>query len=123
MSCGCSPANPAPNSAVWGNQNQLPLVPAVWDPNTGQIRALAFGESFPGYGNGGNACGCGPIYGTLEPTKALQDAYFDLQRRLANLEQKYCECVCGPNSGTPAPPTPGENIFPSSMQFNRKLGS
>lgn len=106
MSCGCGsygPSSPAPNYAAWVAGSQNKLLPAVFDTTSQVIRPLAFGESYPTFA-GGNACGCGKTYGTLEPTKALQDMYLDVVRRLTNLEQKYCECVCGPS--TPSTPIP-----------------
>lgn len=123
MSCGCNSSGwgSAPNYGNWGGGTSAALLPVIYDPNTGQIRPLGFGEAFPQIA-GGPQCGCGPIYGTLEPTKALQDAYADLQRRLKNLEMKFCECVCGPQVTPPPVPTPVEvidtNTFVNAVTFD-----
>lgn len=102
MSCGCNQWPTSPNqtfpSNPWAPEPQSPI-PAVFDQTTGQIRPLAFGESLPG----AECNTCNECEGVFPSSKVMQDAYFDLMRRLTLLEQKYCECIC---DGTPSPISP-----------------
>lgn len=99
MSCGCSPASMTPQSPFYPNKAK-PIL-AVFDPVTNQVRPLAFGETPP---IPDSSCGgWNSVESIIPPAKHMQDAYFDLQRRLMLLEQKYCECIC---SGETAPPPP-----------------
>lgn len=90
MSCGCSSSPQTPQSPFYPNTAKPTL--AVFDPVTGQVRPLAFGEAPP---IPDSSCGgCNSIESVLPSAKHMQDAYFDLQRRLLLLEQKYCDCMC-----------------------------
>lgn len=93
MSCGCSPTSVSGNP--WAAPAGKPIL-AVYDAVTGNLRPLAFGEAAPI-----PDCGAGCAQQSFVPTpKNIQDAYFDLMRRLTLLEQKYCQCV---GNVTPAP--------------------
>lgn len=89
MACGCSGGNQTPQTNPWAPPNPN-SIPAVYDGETGQLRPLAFGESLPGV----DCNPCSKVDSVIPSSKRMQDAYFDIQRRLISLEQKYCECVC-----------------------------
>ena len=136
MSCGCSNpfgnnstpwsagaagdpwAIPNPNAQVpvggiWGQPAPTALVEVVFDPTTNQIRPLRPGEQSPG-----TDCGtCMKIDALAPPSKQLVQMYWDLFRRLKNLEQKYCNCICGPSAPVPTPP-PAVDLHITGVQFN-----
>ena len=79
----CPPTDPfsPPTGAV---------VPVVYDTETLETRPLANGESFPGY----QCVEVDIVNGEFPPTNQLLNLYRDLQNRIKELEQKFCECVC-----------------------------
>lgn len=140
MSCGCSNpfgnsspswsagtfgdpwAIPNPNAQVpvggiWGQPAPTALVEVVFDPTTNQIRPLRPGEQSPG-----TDCGtCMKIDALAPPSKQLVQMYWDLFRRLKNLEQKYCNCICGPSTPVPTPvptPPPAVDLHITDVQFD-----
>lgn len=90
MACD-NPLNPNPK-----------LLPVVWDPVTNEIRPLKFGEAMPD----GECDPCGKVRDFAIPTKQLQDAYYQLYKRLKALEEKYCNCVCGQEECPECPECP-----------------
>lgn len=115
MSCGCNEwppsGNMTPQANPWGASPGDPI-PAVYDPVSGQLRPLGFGENL---GNS-NCNPCNEIQGVLPSSKVMQDAYFDLQRRLVLLEQKYCQCVCD-GAVVPGPTPVGQDTYVVSSRF------
>lgn len=106
-----------PVGGIWGQPAPTALVEVVFDPTTNQIRPLRPGEQSPG-----TDCGtCMKIDALAPPSKQLVQMYWDLFRRVKNLEQKYCNCICGPSTPVPTPvptPPPAVDLHITDVQFD-----
>lgn len=95
---------PYPHLPQWNPPTGKPVL-AVYDPVTGQLRPLNWGEPIPGMD-----CATAFCQSEIPSSKQMQDAYWSFHQRLTALEKKYCECIC---SGTPEPTPPPTTVIDS----------